>query len=454
MALFPTGATVRGRVLASFPSTVEGTGGIGVSKQNGVWTIEPSWDDLTVETTLADASERELWIYNPDTDVYTRLSVQYLLDNLPTGPAGATGSTGAPSGVQFTYSTTTTDSDPGSGVFRLNHATIASATAAYIDNNDAGGSSVTSWLDSFDDSTTTAKGTLVIRGVTTQSAWAVFAVTGAVVDGTGYRKLTISCLASGGVWTNAETFAFAFSRTGDKGSDGAGVGDVVGPAAAVAGEIVLFDLTTGKLIKRASLTGLVKATSGVASAASAGTDYVAPGGALGTPSSGTLTNCTGLPVAGITASTSTALGVGSLELGHASANTLTASSGVLSIEGKTVSTLSTAQQWTAQQRVSSSSLTDNSAPNLSTTQLFIATVNGSAFDVVNYSAAPSDKTVICIRFEHHASTGGYGVNLGSKYKATGWTPSSANSKIDETFWRYNSTADVLELIGYRNDVQT
>lgn len=36
--------------------------------------------------------------------------------------------------------------------------------------------------------------------------------------------------------------------------------------------------------------------SGKAVAATPGTDYVAPGGALGTPSSGTLTSCTGLPV--------------------------------------------------------------------------------------------------------------------------------------------------------------
>jgi hypothetical protein len=71
-----------------------------------------------------------------------------------------------------------------------------------------------------------------------------------------------------------------------------GAGDVSGPAASVDSELALFDSTTGKLIKRASLTGLVKATSGVASAATAGTDYVAPSGALGTPSSGTLTNCT------------------------------------------------------------------------------------------------------------------------------------------------------------------
>ena len=71
-----------------------------------------------------------------------------------------------------------------------------------------------------------------------------------------------------------------------------GAGDVSGPASSVDSELALFDSTTGKLIKRASLTGLVKSTSGVASAATAGTDYVAPAGALGTPSSGTLTNCT------------------------------------------------------------------------------------------------------------------------------------------------------------------
>ncbi len=44
-------------------------------------------------------------------------------------------------------------------------------------------------------------------------------------------------------------------------------------------------------------TSILKANSGGALAnAVAGTDYVAPGGALGTPSSGTLTNATGLPI--------------------------------------------------------------------------------------------------------------------------------------------------------------
>lgn len=174
-----------------------------------------------------------------------------------------------------------------------------------------------------------------------------------------------------------------------KGADGAGTGDFSSnTASSVDSELVLFSGTGGKTGKRATTTGILKGTSGVLSAATsgtdyapatsgssilkgngaggfsnaasgtdyapatsgssilkgsgsggfsnaaAGTDYVAPGGALGTPSSGTLTNCTGLPVAGITASTSTALGVGSIELGAASDTTLSRSSaGVLAVEG-------------------------------------------------------------------------------------------------------------------------
>lgn len=61
------------------------------------------------------------------------------------------------------------------------------------------------------------------------------------------------------------------------------------------------------------------------------------GGALGTPSSATLTNASGLPVSGITASTSTALGVGSVELGHATDTTLSrGAAGFLAVEGKRV----------------------------------------------------------------------------------------------------------------------
>jgi hypothetical protein len=62
---------------------------------------------------------------------------------------------------------------------------------------------------------------------------------------------------------------------------------------------------------------------------------------LGTPSSGTLTNCTGLPVGGITASTTSPIGVGTIELGHASDTTLArGAAGRLTVEGVNVPTIS------------------------------------------------------------------------------------------------------------------
>lgn len=50
---------------------------------------------------------------------------------------------------------------------------------------------------------------------------------------------------------------------------GAGAGDVVGPASSVDSQLVLFNSTTGKLLKAASATGIAKITSGVLSVVSA-----------------------------------------------------------------------------------------------------------------------------------------------------------------------------------------
>ena len=50
--------------------------------------------------------------------------------------------------------------------------------------------------------------------------------------------------------------------------------------------------TTPAITLTTSITGVLKGNGTAISAATAGTDYVAPGGALGTPSSGTLSSCT------------------------------------------------------------------------------------------------------------------------------------------------------------------
>jgi hypothetical protein len=78
-----------------------------------------------------------------------------------------------------------------------------------------------------------------------------------------------------------------------------GAYDSSGQLKTIAGAVNLATQVTGTLPAAnggsgaTTLTGILKGNGTSAfSAATAGTDYVAPGGALGTPSSGTLTNCT------------------------------------------------------------------------------------------------------------------------------------------------------------------
>jgi hypothetical protein len=71
------------------------------------------------------------------------------------------------------------------------------------------------------------------------------------------------------------------------------------------------------------------------------------GGNAGTPSGITLTNGTGLPVAGIVGDTTTALGLGSINLGHTSDTTLSRSAaGKLAVEGVDVPTVSSSDTFT------------------------------------------------------------------------------------------------------------
>ena len=105
---------------------------------------------------------------------------------------------------------------------------------------------------------------------------------------------------------------------------------------------------------------------------------------LGTPSSGTLTSCTGLPISGLTASTSTALGVGSIELGHASDTTLARSAaGVVTIEGVEVVTLSATQTLTNKTLTSPTlggTINIGTAVGISTTITGITTTDATTID--------------------------------------------------------------------------
>lgn len=144
---------------------------------------------------------------------------------IPAGQTGATGATGAtgPTGpvttVSWNFSTTTTASDPGSGIFRLNNTTPASATAMYIDNNERGGTSATAWVDSWDDTgNSTLRGHLVITDINTPTIFYIFAVSGSVVDSTGYRTVTIAYVSGAGTLTNGNQMSMTFMPRGATGS--------------------------------------------------------------------------------------------------------------------------------------------------------------------------------------------------------------------------------------------
>lgn len=147
----------------------------------------------------------------------TGFQITYGGDVGPEGPV-------AEIAVQQHYSTTTTDSDPGTGIFRLNNATLASVTAVYLDNANANGDSIANYLLSFDDGgSSTNRGNLLILGVTDTSHFLLCRVTGSVVDGSGYKKLTVSHLASAGTWANGESFQVLFLPAGPTGPSGTGL---------------------------------------------------------------------------------------------------------------------------------------------------------------------------------------------------------------------------------------
>lgn len=130
------------------------------------------------------------------------------------------------------------------------------------------------------------------------------------------------------------------------------------------------------------------------------------GGALGTPSSATLTNATGLPVSGITASTSTALGVGSLNIGHASDTTVARSAaGQLTIEGVQILTATntvTVTNKRPQPRTSSSTSNATLTPDLSVAHKFFRTTQTTGLTI----AAPTGTPVIGETIEIRVSAAG------------------------------------------------
>jgi hypothetical protein len=159
----------------------------------------------------------------------------------PQGPIGVTGSTGpqGPAGaaggavsIGYTFSTTTTDADPGSGKLRLDNATQNSATVIRANLQDSNAADWTSVLSTFADSTNTIKGQIRLVKTSDPTKWLLFNVS-SLANPTGYRNVTVAEIGGSGAnpFVDGDVISLYFDRAGDAGTAGAaGSMGPMGPA--------------------------------------------------------------------------------------------------------------------------------------------------------------------------------------------------------------------------------
>ena len=190
--------------------------------------------------------------------------------------------------------------------------------------------------------------------------------------------------------------------------------------------------------------------------------FVTNGGALGTPSSGTLTNATGLPISGLVSSTSTALGVGSLELGHASDTTLSRSSaGVLAVEGVVVPTISSTSTLTNKTMIATSNVVEEATTITSSAtptptggslrNFFTITAQAAAAAFSAPSGTPADGNYLTIRIKDNGTARALSFN--SIYRASSDLPLPTTTTLSKTMYmafRYNSADSKWDYLAQNN----
>lgn len=222
--------TLKLRAKVNFPATVTATGGLKVVKANGAWTVSPDWSYLTLETSIPAPESRQLWTLDPSTNVYYRLSVQALIDNLPAGPAGAaatiaegtttTGNAGtsasasnsgtssaaildftiprgADAGLRYAFESSTSMAAPASGGLRLNNAALASVTAIAVNATNSDAVDVSDFIATWDDSTNTVKGYVGIRKEGSGAVLGLYRIT-SVTDNTTWLQIAVTYVSGSG----------------------------------------------------------------------------------------------------------------------------------------------------------------------------------------------------------------------------------------------------------------
>lgn len=141
----------------------------------------------------------------------------------PGGATGATGATGAHAGaiaIHYTFSTTTTDSDPGSGNLRISDATQNAGSQIFADLVDSFTVDWTGALDEMDVSTNAIRGYLRLVKRDDLSKWILWRLTG-VTTATGYRKLSVETVSSSAAspFANSDAVVLHFTQSGNSAAE-------------------------------------------------------------------------------------------------------------------------------------------------------------------------------------------------------------------------------------------
>ena len=154
--------------------------------------------------------------------------------------------------VPLAFSTTTTDSDPGGGNVRLNNGTQNAATAFYIDDADSNAAAIATFVQSLSggNNPSSILGFVTLRKQYAPEVFATYKVT-AVVNATGYTKLTVANLAASTTnpFSDADGVLLSIDLAGDKGD----AGDMGGPATSTDNAIARFNGTGGSQVQNSSV---------------------------------------------------------------------------------------------------------------------------------------------------------------------------------------------------------
>lgn len=131
------------------------------------------------------------------------------------------GLAGRDAGIKYTYDTDTANTDPTSGFLKFDSTTFSSVTNLRISETDGDAHALAPWLATWDDSTTTIRGTLTILEDQTPANLLVYHVTGTLTDNGAWDSFDLTYVTHSGSLADNDIVKLFFTPTGNKGDTGA-----------------------------------------------------------------------------------------------------------------------------------------------------------------------------------------------------------------------------------------